>query len=303
MAALLDKTRAPGCSYLVISIRALILIISSLSVLFNDVIQEVVDDLWAWLRSQWVFNSVYFETWFATFCYAVLIPLSFFQTLVKHFDQYRIGKDVVYVDAGVVTILREALIYMTPLMLLDTFMVKRYNWVDPQDLLLRRQNWIQMTRALPVRPPTVFQMTSHLLLSFLIYDAMFYVVHYAMHKNAYLYKYVHALHHEHAHINCRVTNQLTVTERIVLILSANQALKIVGAHPLTRMIFVPLFIAWLIDNHCGYDFPWSIDKVVPFGVVGGPRTHYEHHVNGSRCYQPFFTYIDNYKVTHKMKMR
>ena len=55
-------------------------------------------------------------------------------------------------------ILINAVIYMTPLATLDTFMVKRYCGADPAEWEEHRQHWIQSTRALPYQPPTVFEL-------------------------------------------------------------------------------------------------------------------------------------------------
>eukprot|EP00058_Branchiostoma_floridae_P000229 XP_002585717.1 hypothetical protein BRAFLDRAFT_111389 [Branchiostoma floridae] len=48
-----------------------------------------------------------------------------------------------------------------------------------------------------------------------------------------------------------------------------------------------------------FDLPWSYDKIIPFGVMGGAARHHAHHVYGARQYQPFFTYIDNYMEQSK----
>jgi cholesterol 25-hydroxylase len=196
-------------------------------------------------------------------------------------------------------IIFEGLKYAMPLMVLDTFMVKKYCQISWEDWSIQRRNWIQYNRLLPVDPPTVFQILWHLVVSFILYDIFFYAVHLIVHKNLWLYKNVHAVHHEHVVMHSRITNQLNVAEQIILVLSANQALRIIDAHPLTRAFFVPLFLGWLVENHCGYDFPWTLDKIIPFKLVGGSRYHYDHHMKGNRNYQPFFTYIDN--MFHRKK--
>lgn len=43
----------------------------------------------------------------------------------------------------------------------------------------------------------------------------------------------------------------------------------------------------------GYDFPWMLQNVVPFGLWGGAARHDAHHQNGTVYYQKFFTYIDD----------
>ena len=220
---------------------------------------------------------------------------------IPAFNRYKIEPCVMWQSAGLKKILLEAIVYCTPLMTLDTFMVKKYTGVDPQEWEILKQTVVQRTRALPAEPPTVFQVAWQLAATFILYDLMFYLVHMTVHKNMWLYTNVHASHHNHDVVFSRVTNQLTVVERIVLVLAANQALKMVHSHPLTRAIFVPLFIAMLVENHCGYDLPFTFDKVVPLGLYGGAAHHYEHHACGSRNYEPFFTYFD--KVVNALSKR
>ena len=54
-------------------------------------------------------------------------------------------------------ILVDAAVYMAPLALMDTFMVKKYCGADPQEWIDKRQSWIQTTRPLPLEPPSVLQ--------------------------------------------------------------------------------------------------------------------------------------------------
>ena len=216
---------------------------------------------------------------------------------VRGLDKYKLHPDLMWQDAGgMKRMVLEALEYCAPLMLLDTFMTKKYTGtgLDPMEWRVRRANWVQHTRALPPLPPSVLQIVVHLLLAFIIYDVLFFAVHFAVHKNLKLYRWLHHVHHDHDAMHSRITNQLSVPERIILVLAANEALRIVDAHPLTRFIFVPLFMGWLVENHCGYDLPCTLDKVVPLGLVGGSPAHYTHHAHGARNYQPFFTYIDKY---------
>ncbi len=261
---------------------------------FNDTIQGHVNSLWTYLLSTWVYNCVYFETWWAAFCYplCLVIPLTLHK--IRYFDNYKLDNNIQWKDDGFMKAFLEAVIYVTPLMAMDTFMVKHYPGVDPKEWQIRRASLLQYTRALPIEPPTVWQVFYQLVLSIIIYDFLFFLVHLAVHKNMWLYKNVHAFHHDHPTIHSRVTNQLTVLERTLLVLSANEALKIMYSHPLTRTMFVPLFLWMITENHYGYDLPCTLDKLIPFGLAGGSAKHYEHHVYGSRHYQPFFTYIDKF---------
>lgn len=171
-------------------------------------------------------------------------------------------------------------------------MVKRYNGVSPEVISEKRHYWIQQTRALPDYCPTIYEIIWDLTAALLIYDALFFVIHLLLHRNVHFYEWFHKEHHMHDRLHARVTHQLTVTERVGLVLTANFALKLVHAHPLTRILYVPVFLWLLIENHAGYDLPWSVDKWIWIPRMGGPRHHYQHHMRGSGNYQPFFTYLD-----------
>ena len=262
--------------------------------LFNHAkLQSYIDYTWRHLSTNWAFKSVYFETWWVIVCYPPILFAPYAMSKLSVFDKYKIDRNKVAWNGttGKMQMLYEIVEYAAPLMLLDTVMVKRYCDVDPTAL---PTGWIQTLRALPLAPPSVLRLVVQLVGSFVIYDAIFCAVHYALHRNALLYRLVHATHHTHDKMFSRVTNKLTAIERLVLVLAANQALKLMHGHPLTRALFVPLFVSALVWNHSGYDVPWSVDKVVPFSLLAGSAEHYAHHVNGEINYQPFLTYIDRY---------
>ncbi|XP_052776806.1 cholesterol 25-hydroxylase-like protein isoform X2 [Mya arenaria] len=259
------------------------------------ILQHIVNDFYKFLMSMCLFHSVYFETFFATFCYSVIIPI--YPWSVDKFrilDSYKLHPSVKYEHTTVFKIVQDAVTYMGPLMLLDTFMVKKYGGVgiDPNMWEERRKSILQTTRVLPNDPPHLISIIWQLTASFIVYDALFFAIHLVLHKNFHLYKYIHKYHHDHDMVHSHVTNQLTIPERITLILSANFALKVFNSHPLTRTIFIPIFIWILVDNHSGYDMPFGLHRLVPFRIVGGSVKHFQHHSYGSRCYEPIFTYLD-----------
>ena len=255
--------------------------------------QYWIDRLYKWLLETQLYNSVYFETYYTTFCYGIIIAIyPWLLNKSAYFDKFKISPSVTYESVSMWFILQSAMFYMAPLMVLDTFLVKKFSGVDPSLWEQKGKVWIQYTRALPPKSPTIFQISYQLIFSFLLFDLLFFFLHFALHKNHLLYRYIHKRHHEHNHIHAHVTNQLSISERITLILSANFALKVFCSHPLTRTIFIPIFIGILVDNHSGYDMPFGLHRLVPFGIVGGSLKHYEHHVSGKRAYQPILIYLD-----------
>lgn len=275
--------------------RILISIIALWFVTYKEFSEKLIDKLWMLCLSSKIFNMVYFETFWVTVVYGVILQVPKIATCFKVLDRYKISKEKVQWDhRGFFRAISEIFWYVFPLMVLDTFMVKKYKGTDPEAIRIRKLDWIQKTRPLPIIPPTPYEIIFQVTSAFVIYDAFFYALHVTLHKNMWLYKNLHAHHHQHLKFSSKVTNQLTILERVLLILSANEALKLVSAHPLSRTFFVPLLIYSLIENHSGYDFPFTLDKLLPFSIYGGSRAHYNHHLHGNKNYEPFFTYLDRF---------
>jgi cholesterol 25-hydroxylase len=126
---------------------------------------------------------------------------------------------------------------------------------------------LQLWRALPSEAPSARRLLIELIVSIVLYDAVFFVVHLSLHKIPYLYRRLHSTHHDHAEIHAQITNKLDLGERLLLVLTANFSLQIIGAHVLTRTLFVPCFTLFLVQNHCGLDV-LSYDKILPAGWGG-----------------------------------
>ncbi|XP_006821049.1 uncharacterized protein LOC102803507 [Saccoglossus kowalevskii] len=263
-----------------------------------DVIQESTNALWEILRYHWFYKLAYFETFFVVLYYTLFLGYPYVIEYFNLFNKYKLNiKDHTPIPRPLELIL-EVVVYVAPLATLDTFMVKKYAGVTDEDLVEVRKHWIQTERILPVDPPNVMWSVVHLIVAFIIYDFMFFVLHYALHKNRWLYDNIHSCHHNHSTggINSRVTNKLNVVERVAIVLIANFALKVIGSHPLTRTLFIPLYVSFLVESHMGYDLPWSYNKIMPHGMMGGATAHYEHHIKGTKNFQPVFTYLDKYML-------
>lgn len=160
--------------------------------------------------------------------------------------------------------------------------IHRFSWSSP----------LQFTRALPADIPSSRRIVLELLVSFFLYDTLFFFAHIAFHRVPFLRR-IHYPHHTHAEINPQVTNRLTMIERISLILLANFSLNIIGAHVLTRTLFVPIFVYMLVEIHCGMDLEWGYDKIIPWGLGAGCTKHAVHHRLGEGHYQQFFCWWDD----------
>ncbi|KAF2490053.1 hypothetical protein BU16DRAFT_575518 [Lophium mytilinum] len=147
---------------------------------------------------------------------------------------------------------------------------------------------LQTHRALPPLAPTSRRLAVELVASFIIYDALFFLFHLVLHALAFLRPF-HAPHHSHyAQLQPQITNQLSVFERLGLVLLANFSLNIIGAHVLTRTLFAPVFVWLLVEIHAGMELPWGYEKMLPAGWGGGAAKHARHHVTGKGGFEPFF---------------
>ena len=278
--------------------RLLVGLTAGLAIWEHKRLDSVLAWAWTWLSAQYWFRSVYFETFYVVVYYTILswcyVRISRSPCLYRFriFHKHAGVQSGVWATKGAIATLKEAVAYITPLALLDTFMRKRYSGV-PAEVWEELPRGVQHVRLLPVDPPTALQVVSHTLLALLIYDVCFGLLHCCLHEVRWLYERVHAIHHSHGpSINAADTNRLSIVERITIILLANASLLAIGAHPLTRVVFVIPFVGLLVDSHSGYDFPLWYDKVLPCGVVKGAMSHYNHHMHGGQDYSPFFWHTD-----------
>ncbi|KAJ9659415.1 hypothetical protein H2198_003144 [Neophaeococcomyces mojaviensis] len=212
----------------------------------------------------------------------------------------------------------EMFIYVAPLLAMDFVMIKKFagvpvadiresggyppintdqtDFIKPTFLLPTIHNFrldspLQLQRALPPDPPTSRRLALELLAAFFIYDTLFFLIHVAFHRIKPLAR-LHEPHHAHAEIHPQITNRLSITERLSLVLLANFSLNIIGSHVLTRTLFIPLFVYLLIEIHSGLDLQWGYDKIMPFGMGAGSKVHAVHHRTGEGAFAPFFCWWD-----------
>ena len=212
----------------------------------------------------------------------------------------------------------EIALYAAPLLAMDFIMIKKFAGVSVTDIRrsggypvidpaqhesmspyflkptlhnFRLTSPLHLHRALPQEPPTSRRVVLELMIAFFIYDALFFFIHIAFHRIKSLAR-IHLPHHTHSEMHPQVTNRLSITERLSLILLANFSLNIIGSHVFTRTMFVPIFVYLLVDVHSGLDLPLGYDKIIPFGMGAGSKVHAVHHRTGEGAFQPFFTWWD-----------
>lgn len=264
----------------------------------SDILQEYVDRGWeALIEKEW-FLSVYFETWWTVLVYTTLVVVFMLMSVLPLLTEFKLNVAArPKPQLGRYAV--QFFLYVTPIFALDAFTVKHYAGV-PREALPRTTwlifNWAkeqQTTRIFPSAAPRVWEILWHMVVATVLYDLFFCTAHFFLHKVPFLYQHLHKSHHSHPQgMLADVTGQLALAENLADILLANLALKLVGAHPMTRFLYVPILLLLLVDNHAGFDFPWNYHRVVPFGVCGGGPAHFDHHQKSAVHYQPFFTYLN-----------
>lgn len=146
---------------------------------------------------------------------------------------------------------------------------------------------------MPPCPPSSRRIVLELVVSLVMYDFVFFLFHLALHRIPIpSIRRLHAEHHSHAEMHSQITNKLDIGERMGLVLLANFSLNIIGAHVLTRTVFVTVFVWLLVDIHSGLQLEWGYDKILPEGWGSGAAKHARHHRGGDIYFAPFFGWCD-----------
>ena len=289
-------------------------------VAFPDIYQNGLDHIWDFLRTNAAYQLSFIETIETIFCYIQIE--SFFIRQVRSLKYPRVDMRPGYPDRphmrALKTRLDELIIYIAPLLLLDLVLVKKYSGVSLRDitsssgrdlsnissvhpsyLYLNFHNFslkspFQLWRALPAAPPTSRRIVFEVATALFIYDFIFFIGHVIFHHSGIKYfQQLHNVHHVHNEIQPQITNQLDIFERLALILGANFALNLIGAHVLSRTLFIPAFLWMLVENHAGIDLKWGYTQLLPLGIGAGPKRHALHHKYGKVYYQPYLCWADD----------
>lgn len=141
-------------------------------------------------------------------------------------------------------------------------------------------------------PPTTLQILGGITFGLLFYDFLFFCGHILMHRIPLLYRTVHAKHHEVSEVRASDIVRLSFVEEVTEVGYSIIALNLLGVHPFARGIYNCIITFLLTELHSGFDFPWSPQNVVPFGLATGSRRHHYHHRHGRHYYQKFFYTFD-----------
>ena len=112
------------------------------------------------------------------------------------------------------------------------------------------------------------------------------------HKHLQLYRWVHAIHREYISPFSMSAEQLSIPELMAVGFWGNLDPVLLGCPPLTTWC-VTVFSIWMsVEDHIGYDLPWTLNRVVPFGLLGGAPAHDMHHQKPGCNFAPFFKHWD-----------
>lgn len=165
-------------------------------------------------------------------------------------------------------------LYMTPLFIIDKLYPRR---------AAKLARW---------GPPTTWQICTDVTKALMLYDFFFFCGHILMHKIPFLYKTLHTKHHVNPECRAAEVVRLSLVEEVLEVGMSIVALNYLKCHPVARTIYNSIITFLLTELHCGFDFPWTPQNVVPGGFATGSRRHHYHHRFGRHYYQKFFCHVD-----------
>ncbi|XP_068128704.1 cholesterol 25-hydroxylase-like protein 1, member 2 [Hyperolius riggenbachi] len=151
---------------------------------------------------------------------------------------------------------------------------------------------------LPEDAPNILDILFGVMGSLLLFDFQYFIWHMIHHRNRWLYKTFHAIHHEYMAPFALATQCLGGWELVTVGFWTTLNPIIFRCHILTTWIFMVFHVYVSVEDHCGYDLPWSTSHLMPFGIYGGPQKHDVHHQKPMSNYAPHFTHWDKIFGTH-----
>ncbi|XP_072882902.1 cholesterol 25-hydroxylase-like protein [Hemitrygon akajei] len=164
-------------------------------------------------------------------------------------------------------------------------------------------HWYWRPVDLPLAAPELPKVLLDVAACLLIFDFQYFVWHLLHHKVPWLYRTFHKVHHKYTATFALTTDHSGAWETLSLGFFAALNPAILNCHPLTSYLFFIVNIWLSVEDHSGYDFPWSTHRLVPFGLYGGAPHHDLHHMKFKTNYAPYFTHWDRllgtYSTLHK----
>lgn len=143
---------------------------------------------------------------------------------------------------------------------------------------------------LPATAPPIWEFLWHQLAALIVFDFEYFAWHATHHKVRFLYKHVHALHHQYHAPHAWVTQYLHPWELISVGIFTTTSPWLFSSHPMTHWSFMLLSILISVEAHIGYDVPLMPHHWFPFW--GGSIQHDMHHQRPLTNFSPFFNWWD-----------
>ena len=144
--------------------------------------------------------------------------------------------------------------------------------------------------------PSYMEQFRQIIICLMCEDFFFHFSHRLLHtknKNFPIYQWVHKQHHEHLNPIAITAEDIHWFEYLVSNLCGTMfgpCLFGSKMHYWTLSAWGVVRIAQSLDAHCGYEFPWSIFGLIPFGC---PATyHHWHHTKNVGNYSSYMTIWD-----------
>ncbi|CAM5129185.1 unnamed protein product [Eretmochelys imbricata] len=153
-------------------------------------------------------------------------------------------------------------------------------------------HWYWRPVDLPAMAPELPRVLLDVTVCLLLFDFQYFLWHLLHHKVPWLYKTFHKVHHKHVSTFALTTQYSSVWELLSLGFFAAINPVLLKCHPLTEMIFFLVNIWLSVEDHSGYELPWSTNRLIPFGLYGGAPHHDLHHLKFRCNYAPYFTHWD-----------
>nr|WEU38163.1 C-4 sterol methyl oxidase [Paris polyphylla] len=157
--------------------------------------------------------------------------------------------------------------------------------------------WVGIRTGLPL--PAAWEVVAQLAVYFVVEDYFNYWIHRALHTK-WGYDWIHRVHHEFTAPIGFAAPYAHPAEVLILGVPAFLGPAIVPGHIITFWLWMVIRHIEAIETHCGYDFPLTPTKYIPF--YGGAEYHDYHHYVGGQSQSNFasvFTYCDYIYGTDK----
>jgi len=142
--------------------------------------------------------------------------------------------------------------------------------------------------------PTWRELAPQVFLFFVVEDFCHYIAHQALHFGP-LYRNIHKMHHKYSAPFGLAAEYAHPAEVMILGTGTLIGPLLYGyfkgdLHIFTVYVWITLRLFQAIDAHSGYDFPWSLQHIMPFW--SGAEHHDFHHMAFTNNYSTSFRWCD-----------